>query len=401
MKKLFLIGLKDLKIRSRDFNAFIMILLMPLILIFVLGLVFQPLYSSKPFIIDTAVVNLDNDYISDILVNDVLKSEELSKFINLFFLNDENELKDSISKGKYAAGIIINENFTKNIVSGKEDKILILADPEQTTKSGVIKNILDTFVLEVVKRSVALDITSKTLIKENLIKQEDLNTLIYQWSNDIENIKSKIGVKLVNEKGEETRGIVAMDYYAVGMGVMYLLFAANAGTESIFEEKRKGTYQRLSIMPIKESSIFSGKVFGIFLLTLTQFILIILITKFFYGVSWGNSFFGLIIMVISSVLCFSGLSILFASLMKSESQVGSIGSTISMILGFVGGSMWPIFTFPKWLNTISKFTPNRWAIDGFFKLIFESGNAKDIIPHSSILILMTIIFYSIGLTIFR
>ncbi|HOK18601.1 MAG TPA: ABC transporter permease, partial [Caldisericia bacterium] len=401
MKKLFLIGLKDLKIRSRDFNAFIMILLMPLILIFVLGLVFQPLYSSKPFIIDTAVVNLDNDYISDILINDVLKSEELSKFINLFFLNDENELKDSISKGKYAVGIIINENFTKNIVSGKEDKILILADPEQTTKSGVIKNILDTFVLEVVKRSVALDITSKTLIKENLIKQEDLNTLIYQWSNDIENIKSKIGVKLVNEKGEETRGIVAMDYYAVGMGVMYLLFAANAGTESIFEEKRKGTYQRLSIMPIKESSIFSGKVFGIFLLTLTQFILIILITKFFYGVSWGNSFFGLIIMVISSVLCFSGLSILFASLMKSESQVGSIGSTISMILGFVGGSMWPIFTFPKWLNTISKFTPNRWAIDGFFKLIFESGNAKDIIPHSSILILMTIIFYSIGLTIFR
>ncbi len=401
MKKLFLIGLKDLKIRSRDFNAFIMILLMPLILIFVLGLVFQPLYSSKPFIIDTAVVNLDNYYISDILINDVLKSEELSKFINLFFLNDENELKDSISKGKYAVGIIINENFTKNIVSGKEDKILILADPEQTTKSGVIKNILDTFVLEVLKRSVALDITSKTLIKENLIKQEDLNTLIYQWSNDIENIKSKIGVKLVNEKGEETRGIVAMDYYAVGMGVMYLLFAANAGTESIFEEKRKGTYQRLSIMPIKESSIFSGKVFGIFLLTLTQFILIILITKFFYGVSWGNSFFGLIIMVISSVLCFSGLSILFASLMKSESQVGSIGSTISMILGFVGGSMWPIFTFPKWLNTISKFTPNRWAIDGFFKLIFESGNAKDIIPHSSILILMTIIFYSIGLTIFR
>lgn len=290
MKKLFLIGLKDLKIRSRDFNAFIMILLMPLILIFVLGLVFQPLYSSKPFIIDTAVVNLDNDYISDILINDVLKSEELSKFINLFFLNDENELKDGISKGKYAAGIIINENFTKNIVSGKEDKILILADPEQTTKSGVIKNILDTFVLEVLKRSVALDITSKTLIKENLIKQEDLNTLIYQWSNDIENIKSKIGVKLVNEKGEETRGIVAMDYYAVGMGVMYLLFAANTGTESIFEEKRKGTYQRLSIMPIKESSIFSGKVFGIFLLTLTQFILIILITKFFYGVSWGNSF---------------------------------------------------------------------------------------------------------------
>ncbi|MGB9749343.1 MAG: ABC transporter permease [Caldisericia bacterium] len=113
MKKIFLIGFKDLKIRSRDFNAFIGILLMPLILIFILGLVFQPLWTSKPFIIDTAVVDLDNDYISDILIKEVLKSQELSKIVNLVFLNDENELRESISKGKYAAGIIINKDFTK------------------------------------------------------------------------------------------------------------------------------------------------------------------------------------------------------------------------------------------------------------------------------------------------
>ncbi|MGB9842903.1 MAG: ABC transporter permease [Caldisericia bacterium] len=402
MKKIFLIGFKDLKIRSRDFNAFIGILLMPLILIFILGLVFQPLWTSKPFIIDTAVVDLDNDYISDILIKEVLKSQELSKIVNLVFLNDENELRESISKGKYAAaGIIINKDFTKNITSGKDDKIIVLADPEQVIKASVIKNIVDTFALEVLKRSVVIDITAKTLLKENLIKKENLNYLINEWSKEIENVKSKVEIKFLNEKSEESRTIVAMDYYAVGMGVMYLLFAANNGTESIFEEKRKGTYQRLFIMPLKENYIFLGKIFGVFLLTLTQFILIILITKFAYKVNWGNSFYGLIVMVLSSVLCFSGLSIFLASLMKSEGQIASIGPAVSLILGFTGGCMFPIFTFPPWLNTISKFTPNRWAIDGFFKLMFDKGNLIDILTYASILFLMTIIFYLTGLTIFR
>ena len=401
MKKILLIGFKDLKIRSRDFNAFIGILIMPLIIIFILGLVFQPLFTSKPFIIDTAIVNFDNDYISNILINDVFKSEELSKIIKLVYLNDEIELRDGINKGKYAAGIIINNNFTKNILDGKEDKIIILADPEQTIKSSVIKNIVDSFVLEVLKRRVVFDVTIKTFLKENLIKQEEINSLIDQFSKDIENVKSKINLKILNEKKEESREIVAMDYYAVGMGVMYLLFAANNGTESIFEEKRKGTHQRLYTMPIKDNIIISGKIFGIFLLTLTQFTLIILITKFFYKVHWGNSIFGLIIMVISSVLCFSGLSIFLASLMKSESQIGSLGPAVSLILGFAGGGMFTVYTFPDWLNMISKITPNRWAIDGFFKLMFDYGNTIDILPYAFILLLMTAIFYLMGLTIFR
>jgi len=81
-----------------------------------------------------------------------------------------------------------------------------------------------------------------------------------------------------------------MDYYAVGMGVMYLLFAANSGTESIFEEKRKGTYQRLSIMPVKENSIFSGKVIWNFSFNFNSIYIDNFDNKIFYGVSWGNSF---------------------------------------------------------------------------------------------------------------
>jgi len=59
MRKIFLIGIKDVKIRARDPSSFIMLLAMPLLLILVLGMVFQPLWTSTPFTIDIAVFDED------------------------------------------------------------------------------------------------------------------------------------------------------------------------------------------------------------------------------------------------------------------------------------------------------------------------------------------------------
>jgi len=135
---------------------------------------------------------------------------------------------------------------------------------------------------------------------------------------------------------------------------------------------------------------------GIFLIALLQFLMILLFTAIFYRVKWGDSILGIIIMIFSSVLAFSGLSTLLASLTKSEEQIGNIGPALSMIFGFLGGSMWPVFAFPDWLNIISKFTPNRWSIDGFSKLMYQEGGVISILPEVSVLLLMALIFFSLG-----
>ncbi|MDP2944815.1 MAG: hypothetical protein Q8N86_00435, partial [Atribacterota bacterium] len=81
MIKVFLIGIKDVKIRARDLSSFIMLLVMPLILILVLGMVFQPLWTSTPFTIDIAVLNEDNGEFSKILLDEVFGSEQLRDMI--------------------------------------------------------------------------------------------------------------------------------------------------------------------------------------------------------------------------------------------------------------------------------------------------------------------------------
>ncbi len=395
MRKMFLIGVKDVRIRARDRASFIMLLAMPLILILVLGMVFQPLWTDKPFTINIAVLDEDEGEISNVLINDVFGSNELKDMIKICFVKSEEEIIKSINKGEIAAGVVIEKGFSESIVKGENTKINVYGDPEQTIKAGVVKNIVESFTLEVLKRRIIVETALGFLHSENLIQPSEIQSLISTWLSEIE---SKENLVLVNKETEkkDTKNPLAMEYYAVGMGVMYLLFATNSGAETIFTEKRIKTFDRIKVTPVSEKEIIGGKLFGIFLVALLQFVIIIIFTSIFYRVSWGESIPGIILMTLSSVLAFSSVSILLASFAKSEEQIGNIGPALSMIFGFLGGAMWPVFTFPKWMNIASKLTPNRWALDGFFNLMYDGGGVISILPYALVLLGMASIFFSIG-----
>ena len=395
MKKIFFIGLKDVKIRARDRASFIMLLAMPLILILVLGIVFQPLWTNKPFTINVAVFNGDKGEFSKILIEDVFGSTELKDMIKIQFLKSEEEIVKEVREGKFAAGIVIKKGFSESIMKGENTKIEVYGDPEQTIKAGVVKNIVESFTLEVLKRRIMMETALHFLRSENLIKPSEIQKLVPQWLSEIENKDDLVSVSKETEK-KNRKVPLAMEYYAVGMGIMYLLFATNSGAETIFEEKRIKTFDRIKVAPVSEREILGGKLFGIFLVAFLQFVIIIIFTSIFYKVNWGNSILGIIIMVLSAVLAFSGLSTLLASLTKSEEQIGGIGPALAMILAFLGGAMWPVFTFPKWMNIASKFTPNRWALDGFFKLMYDGGGVISILPYAFVLLIMASIFFFIG-----
>ncbi|GAH08960.1 unnamed protein product [marine sediment metagenome] len=129
--------------------------------------------------------------------------------------------------------------------------------------------------------------------------------------------------------------------------------------------------------------------------------MIVFFTRIFYRVNWGDSLLGIIIMILSSVLAFSGLSTLLASLTKSEEQIGNIGPALAMIFGFMGGGMWPTSAFPDWLNMVSKFTPNRWAINGFNKIITRGFGITEILPNFYVLLAISGISLLLAIRFFK
>jgi len=94
-----------------------------------------------------------------------------------------------------------------------------LADPEQSIKAGVIKNIVEAFTLEVLKRRIILGTSMGILVAKNLINPAEIQQLITVWLSEIENIEELIQIDKKTEKRMD-KNPLAMEYYAVGMGVM-------------------------------------------------------------------------------------------------------------------------------------------------------------------------------------
>lgn len=89
------------------------------------------------------------------------------------------------------------------------------------------------------------------------VNQIDLQKMIPEWLKEIESEKDIVLVKSSTEK-KSMNEIPAMGYYAVGMAVMYLLFATNFGAETIFEERKLKTYDRIRQLPFMKMYYLEG-----------------------------------------------------------------------------------------------------------------------------------------------
>ncbi|GAI18086.1 unnamed protein product [marine sediment metagenome] len=78
-------------------------------------MVFQPLWTSKPFTIDIAVLDNDQGEFSKILLDEVFGSEQLKDMIKIKYVKSEEEIIQNVNEGKIAAGVIIKNGFSEAI----------------------------------------------------------------------------------------------------------------------------------------------------------------------------------------------------------------------------------------------------------------------------------------------
>jgi len=115
-----------------------------------------------------------NGEFSKILINDVFNSDDLKSMLNITLLDSEAEAKDRINQGKLAAVVILNRGFSDAIMSGKDASIDVLADPEQPIKSGVVKSIVESYTLEVLKRRTMIETFLGTVAPYSSVNPKDL-----------------------------------------------------------------------------------------------------------------------------------------------------------------------------------------------------------------------------------
>ena len=381
MLKTLLIGIKDLKILSRDRAALILILLAPFLLTIGMGLVtgrFSGDNSSGISDIPIVIVNLDNDSLGNALV-DVFNSDDLAELVEPTFSVDPEAARLLVDEDEVAAAIIIPKGFTQSIipqsgsaVSNEEIKIEFYANPSRPTSAGIVKSIVDGFLARLDEMQLGGMTSVSQLIISGRIAPQDANQVGEEMGKRLQNAAGNsneataITLNTSTSEGEAVEFDV-LSFFAPGMALMFLMYTVSYGGRSILAEKSEGTLPRLLVSPTSAMQVLGGKVFGIFLTGAAQMLILIGASSLFFRLNWGNAF-GVVLLTLAAVFGATGWGMLITALARTPAQVGSVGSAVMLIFAMLGGSFIQTDNMPAFVQTFGKITPNAWAMNGFTTL---------------------------------
>ncbi len=396
-EKAFVIAFKDLRIRVRDRRSAIVLLVMPMALIFILGLVFNPLWRGTAEIQRIPIVVVDNDRgeIARLLIDQVLVTGQIGRLVRVDRTEQASTARDLVLHGRRVAGLVIPEGFSKAVMTGRPTRLTLYTDPAQSIRASIVHSIVNRFAAEIVKRQVAITVAAETLIVERVMTPNKVAAAIPDWLKDVQKFVDHQAVAIAEERGTGPRFPAAIDYYAVGMGVMYILFGVSMASSSILVERREGTLARLHTTPTAAGDIVAGKLLATFLTGLAQFTLLVIFTRAFYGVKWGSPVL-VLVMVTATALAAAGLGTFIAALARSPESAEAMAPAVILPMSFLGGSMWPIYAMPPWLDAASRLTFNRWALEGFLVIMTGATEPAAIVRPVLVLLAMAAVFLTIG-----
>ncbi len=402
MKKILLIGWKDVVLAFRDRAALIMMLAAPFVLTIGLGFVTGRLSggtSSGLNIIPVALVNQDSGQIGSSLVN-LFQSRDLAELVSVQTLDDPAQARRLVDEDQVAAAILIPPGFSDSIFQSNQTgasaapvKLEMYANPSRPTGAGVIKTILEEFISRVEIARVSAQVTVTGLLTSGRAAPQDAARIGAQIAAEQDTAPQDnpaITVKNVtNGPAPVTFDVLA--FMAPGMALMFLMYTVSNGGRTLLAEQRRGTLPRLLVTPISTTQVLGGKVLGIYLTGVAQMLILIVASSLFFSLKWGD-LLGVLVLVLAAVAGAVGWGMLITSLAKTPGQVATIGSAVMLTFGILGGSFISLENMPDWFQTISKITPNAWGLDGFTTLALGGGLNQILGPVAALVIMGAVLF---------
>ncbi|NWQ43582.1 ABC transporter permease [Bacillus sp. EB106-08-02-XG196] len=370
---------KDLMIIVRDKQALLTLIAMPLLLIAILGSAFGDMMDGNDVVtikkFTLGIVNLDQGQLGGVLSEEVFE-KELSDQIKVKYFQEE-EMVEKIKEHKLDVGIVIDEEFTASLMTGEQASVKLITVPDPGIKATIVSSVMEQFAqtvpIEAISANMALPVQGNAALEEP--------------SHDLLNVTS---IDL------DANPVSSFQYYAAAMGVMFLLMTVVQGVSTMILEKEQEVFKRLLISNLTYINYLTGKMIGLIVISLIQAFVIIIGTKFIFGVDWGNSIAGVVIMTFAFVISACGLGVLAGSFIKTEKAFNAAGMLGTQIFAALGGSMAPLYIFPDWFVSVSKILPNGLALQTYLDLM-SGSSFFEIIPAVLSSIGLGLLFFAIGL----
>jgi ABC-2 type transport system permease protein len=373
------IAIKDLKIRLRDRNTLVMMLLLPVGMTAIIGFAFggRSGISAIEFLL---VAPEEGHFLADAAAG-FLSRHELFEAETA----TEEEARRAVSEGEKSAAVVIPGNILDSVVEGTPGEIRLLKDPASSIKAGVVESMVEQFIASATSGSALARGVFEALDGERALDEGE-SLMLWAWTFQWMREAFTDPPVLIESEDTEVSDFDIHAYFAPGFAVLFLLFTMLTSAKTIHEERESGTYDRLMSAPLSTASIIGGKLLGSYVLASLQILILIGLGSLLFGIRWGSHPGAAVIMALVTAAGATSIAMLIAALARTERQTDNVGTAVILVMSLVGGSMWPVEQAPEAFRQVARFTFNYWAHGGFKKLVFEDAGLGGIAFEVSVVI---------------
>ena len=335
------------------------------------------------------------------------------------------EGKDSLSR-QIIDGLSASDTFAVNEMAYETARREVeagtlpgfIAFPSRFTESlaGVGGN--NTAVLEVVTNAddpedaAALDALAHTIARQvsdtqlaflslsMLPTEVDKEAAMLRLS-ELGNFSAKQLVTFPEEQVGDRERPNASNFTLSGYLTMFIFFAAALSAEAIARERRNQTLERLLTNGVRRESIILGKFLTGAYRGVMQVVVLWGVGIVAFGIDLGASPLAVVLISLAIVFTSSAFGVMLAALVRTAEGASSAGVLVSLVLAPLGGSWWPLFITPDWMQALGKLTPHGWANTAFNNLMLFDADFGDVVINMVAVAAFGVVFLIVAFTRFR
>ncbi|MGE5614766.1 MAG: ABC transporter permease [Bacillota bacterium] len=380
----------DIKLFLKDWKACVLLLAAPLFFIAFFTYALTPLLNKSSFIEPFPIALVDNENTAQtrMIGNQLMNIGIFSEIIQ----TDEHTAMLMLSEKKVGGVIIIPDGFTGSISRVENKPVSVVGSSAMPLQAYVVKNVAES-AANLVSAAQSAVITIYHYDKEAGITTGELD----ERYNDEALKYIFIALDRLSLFSETDKGyrydVSPAEYFTAALITVFMLFAGMPGMKMMVMERSSGISKRLRSTPVKMRDIVLSKLIVSILLLILQFGTVIVLTSVFFKNHWGAPAERIFMHFGAIILAACSWSVFVAAVSPTPASADITGSLGIILMAVAGGSIYPLYSMPRLIRSISVLTINKWAMDGFLALFSGDYAAYDgiysLVPVAMSLVLFT------------
>ncbi len=297
----------------------------------------------------------------------------------------------AVESGELDGFISFPEDFTQKLLSGESATVEVVVGDIPVADESALRG----FAQEIASRFSEAQATVASVVA--LGDPQKAATVMQQMLSDTGG--PAIGVRV--EQVGEIAPFNTSNFVLPGYLTMFVFFTAAMGAEALARERQTHTLERLMANGVRRESLIVGKFLAGGIIGVAQVTVMWVVGALAFGVDLGASPVAVVLLSLLMVVASASFGVMLASFVRNVRTASAAGVLTSLVLAPIGGSWWPLFITPPFMQSLARLTPHGWANGGLNKLMLFGADFADVGPEMVALVVFAAVFLAVALWRFR